>query len=113
MLDAGSLAFGESSWIEEVEPWADITVTLDGNNFDVSRDEDPSSPVRLNGFLITVEEYQKALDGETVTLSKDDGSNAELKLADGNVLFDGKSLTNPKKIGFSQSGKWLFINATW
>lgn len=84
---------------------------MDGNDFDVSRDEDPSSPVTLNGFPITVEEYQQVLDGETVTLSKDDGTNAELKFADGNVLFDGKSLTNPKTIGLSQSGKWLFLNA--
>ena len=86
-----------------MELCARITLTLDGNDFDIERDEPEGSPVTINGFPVTAEEYQKALDGETVTLSAD-GRTAVLVSTDGNVTFDGKSLTNFTDFSISRVG---------
>ena len=101
---AGSLKFKTAEWINKVEPCANINLELDGNKFRVSRDEAEGSPVKLNGFPVTVDEYQKALDGEIVTLRADDAV-AKLTSADGTVTLDGKPLTNIKQITISQSGQ--------
>ena len=65
-------------------------IKMEDDMFTISRGKE-KTPVKINGFPITTSEYQKALDGEKVTLSAD-GQTAELVVKDGNVTIDGKSL---------------------
>ena len=64
---------------------------VDGNKFVITREE-PGTPVKINGFIVTKKDYQRALDGETVELSDVDGNTNSLVVTDGNVMVDGKSL---------------------
>ncbi|XP_023343562.1 uncharacterized protein LOC111713011 isoform X3 [Eurytemora carolleeae] len=85
--DAGSLDFSKTTWIDEVEYCVKETITLaDGSKSIISRDKEHGSQVEINGFPVTVEEYQKALDGETVVLVKKNGDSTELKIPQVNNL---------------------------
>ena len=92
----GSMDFGTPQWIEQVTPCASVTLNLGGNTFRVQKGMEDTSPVTLNGFIVSVEQYQNALNGGTVSLSNENGdTTAELKTsADGTVTLDGKALTN-------------------
>ena len=92
----GSMDFSTPQWIEQVTPCASVTLNLGGNMFKVSKGSDDTSPVTLNGFLVSVEQYKNALNGGTVSLSNESGdATAELKTsADDTVMLDGKALTN-------------------
>ena len=63
---------------------------MDGNRFTISKGI-KGAPVKVNGFPISEGEYQKALNGETVTISAD-GKTATLAVTDGSVTINGKSL---------------------
>ena len=106
-LDMGSMDFSTPQWIEQVTPSASVTLELDENTFDVSKGMEDTSPVTLNGFIVSVEQYQNALNGETVSLSSENGdATAELKTsADGTVTLDGKALTNVKLTSWSAKGR--------
>ena len=101
----GSFNFSTPEWIEKVTPCASVTFQLGENEFYVSKDEEKSSPVKINRYPITVEEYQQALDGETVELENEDGKTVELKTTDdGTLTLDGKALTNAALVKFSKNG---------
>ena len=95
-LDMGSMDFSTPQWIEQVTPCASVTLNLGGNTFKVRKGSNDTSPVTLNGFLVSVEQYKNALNGGTVSLSNENGdATAELKTsADDTVMLDGKALTN-------------------
>ncbi|XP_023343570.1 uncharacterized protein LOC111713016 [Eurytemora carolleeae] len=82
--------FLSADWIKSVKPCTEAMIKMEDDMFTISRGKD-KTPVKINGFPITTAEYQKALDGEKVTLSAD-GQTAELVVKDGNVTIDGKSL---------------------
>ena len=91
----GSFNFSTPEWIEKVTPCASVNFQLGKNEFYVSKDEEKSSPVKINRYPVTVEEYQQALDGETVKLENEKGDIVELKtIDDGTLTLDGKALTN-------------------
>ena len=95
-LDMGSMDFSTPQWIEQVTPCASVTLELGENKFKVQKGNEDTSPVTLNGFIVSVEQYQNALNGGTVSLSNVNGdATAELKIsADDTVMLDGKALTN-------------------
>ena len=103
----GSMDFSTPQWIEEVTPCASVKLELGGNTFHVRKGSDNTSPVTLNGFSVSVEQYKNALKGETVSLSNENGdATAELKTsADGTVTLDGKALTNVELTGWSAIGR--------
>ena len=72
---------------------------VDGNKFVITREE-PGTPVKINGFNVTKQDYQRALDGEIVELMNVDGNTTSLVVADGNVMIDGKSLNVGDTISF-------------
>ena len=82
--------FLSADWIKSVKPCTEAMIKMEDDMFTISRGKE-KTPVKINGFPITTAEYQKALDGEKVTLSAD-GQTAELVVKDGNVTIDGKSL---------------------
>lgn len=82
--------FLSADWIKSVKPCTEAMIKMEDDMFTISRGKE-KTPVKINGFPITTSEYQKALDGEKVTLSAD-GQTAELVVKDGNVTIDGKSL---------------------
>ena len=96
ILDAGSLDFSKATWINEVEYCTKETITLaDGSKFIISRDTEQGSQVEINGFPVTVVEYQKALDGEVVMLVKKNGDSIELTIPQVNSLkFDTQNKKN-------------------
>lgn len=70
---------------------------LDFEFFTIRKAEE-GSPVTINGFPVTTEEYQKALDGHKVGLKNPEGKEAILSAIGKNVQLDGKSLTSGNKL---------------
>ena len=103
----GSMDFSTPQWIEEVTPCANVELELGENKFSVLKGMEDTSPVTLNGFLVSVEQYKNALNGGTVSLSNENGdATAELKTSDdGTVTLDGKALTNVELTGWNAIGR--------
>ena len=93
-LDMGTTDFRFSAWIKEVTPCANVRILLGEKSFLVTKGKDETSPVKINGFLVSVEEYQQALAGEKVNLKNEDGDTVELKITEGTVMLDGDPITN-------------------
>ena len=70
---------------------------LDFEFFTIRKAEE-GSPVTINGFPVTSEEYQNALNGQTVALRNPEGKEAILSALGENVKLDGKSLTSGEKL---------------
>ena len=83
-----------STWIEKVTPCANVRILLGQKSFLVTKGKDETSPVKINGYTVSVEEYQQALAGEIIDLKNDNGDSVELKLTAGTVTLDGDPITN-------------------
>ena len=65
-----------------------ITRKVDNNEFIITGD---GKTAIINGFPVTVAEWDTLVKGQEVTLKKD-GKEAKLTFKDKNVMMDGKSL---------------------
>ncbi|XP_023346674.1 uncharacterized protein LOC111715549 isoform X2 [Eurytemora carolleeae] len=86
-----------ADWIKNVKPCTLVDRILDFEFFTIRKAEE-GSPVTINGFPVTTEEYQKALDGHKVGLKNPEGKEAILSAIGKNVQLDGKSLTSGNKL---------------
>ena len=97
------LKFETPDWITKVKPCTHGTVTLDDNDFHINKDES-GSPVEINSFPISEEAFAKAMKGEVVVLSTEEGEKAEFTLTNGDLTLDGIPLTYKDDYGYSQNG---------
>ena len=67
-----------------------ITRTVDGNIFEITSYR---NIIFINGFPVTVEQWNQALAGETVIILYK-GKQATLVFTESNMLFNGKSITD-------------------
>ena len=87
--------FSTSAWMTKLVEGERVTRIVDGNIFNILSSS--GSKVSINGFPVTVADWEEALNGKQVTL-KFNGSQASLTAAGKNVMFNGKSLTDGEKI---------------
>lgn len=90
----GNMDFGSSSWLSSMVDGQKITRTVDGNIFTITSS---GNVVFINGFPVTVDQWNQALSGKEVILSFQ-GTEAILKAIGSNVMFNGKSLTTGSSI---------------
>ena len=90
----GTTDFRFSTWIEKVTPCANVRILLGEKSFLVTKGKDETSPVKINGYTVSVEEYQQALAGEIIDLKNDNGDSVELKLTAGTITLDEDPITN-------------------
>ena len=64
---------------------------VDGIEFVITGD---GKTATINGFLVTRDEYSKALKGKKVTLKAKDGKEAVLDALGDDVMFNGQSFSN-------------------
>ncbi|XP_023343577.1 uncharacterized protein LOC111713022 isoform X2 [Eurytemora carolleeae] len=74
--------------------FGDVRILLGEKSFLVTKGKDETSPVKINGYTVSVEEYQQALAGEIIDLKNDNGDSVELKLTAGTITLDGDPITN-------------------
>lgn len=89
-----NIDFGSSLWLSSMVDGQQITRTVDGNIFTITFS---GNVVYINGFPVTVDQWNQALSGKEVILSFQ-GTEAILKAIGSNVMFNGKSLTTGSSI---------------
>lgn len=82
--------FTTSTWIQEFTQIQTITRTVDGNTFTIVYDGDT---VTINGFPVTVNDWDTVIKGETVTLRGPRGKTATLTFKKNTVYFNNQPLT--------------------
>ena len=102
--------FSSSSWMSSLVEGQTITRTVDGNVFSITSS---GNIAYINGFPVTIDEWNQALKGNTVTLTFH-GRKASLTSRGSNVLFNGKSLTEGHNISTQVSfGTSSTSNTKW
>ena len=86
----GDMDFTTSTWIQEFTQIQTITRTVDGNTFTIVYDGDT---VTINGFPVTVNDWDTVIKGETVTLRGPRGKTATLTFKKNTVYFNNQPLT--------------------
>ena len=100
----GSIDFTTSSWISSLTIEQTITRTVDDYTFTIIYD---GNTVTINGFPVTVNDWDKALGGETVTLKSPTGKTATLTYKKPNIVFNGNPFSGRKisnQITYGPSG---------
>ena len=82
--------FTTSTWIQEFTQIQTITRTVNGNTFTIVYDGDT---VTINGFPVTVNDWDTVITGETVTLRGPRGKTATLTFKKNIVYFNNQPLT--------------------
>ena len=86
--------FSSSSWMSSLVEGQTITRTVDGNIFRITSS---GNIVYINGFPVTVDQWNQVLQGQEVKLSFQ-GKEATLTSIGSNVMFNGMSITNDSNI---------------
>ena len=92
--------FASSTWMSKLLEGERVTRVVDGNIFIIIASSENNASI--NGFPVTVGEWEQALAGRKVTLSYN-GNQASLTAVGKNVMFNEKSITNGEKISTSIS----------
>ena len=71
-----------------------VTRTIDGNVFVITSS---GNMIYINGFPVTVDQWNQILNGKKVNLSFQ-GKKATLSSIGSNIMFNGKSMTNGSRI---------------
>ena len=71
-----------------------ISRTVDGNVFTITSS---GNNIFINGFPVTVDQWNQVLSGKTVKLSFQ-GKEATLSLIGSNVMFDGMAISSGSNI---------------
>lgn len=90
ILFLGDMDFTTSTWIQEFTQIQTITRTVNGNTFTIVYDGDT---VTINGFPVTVNDWDTVIKGETVTLRGPRGKTATLTFKKNIVYFNNQPLT--------------------
>ena len=83
--------FTTTSWFKSIPDYMKLTRNLDGNEFVIT--SDGKSTGTINGFPVTITEWQKALDDGSVTLTSG-SSKITVTVVKKIVKIDGKSITH-------------------
>ena len=109
--------FTTTSWITNMNPDQTITRLVDENVFIITADK---NVVYINSFPVNVQLWEDALKGKAVKLASN-GKEGILTSTGENVLLDGKSITDGKKIcteislnsvpstEYAMTGRWFIL----
>ena len=86
--------FTTSNWMSMIAEGQTVTRTVDGNIFSITHS---TNGVFINGFPVTVEDWNNMLGGNKITLITN-GAETSLLMSGKNILFDGKSFLQGKNI---------------
>ena len=86
----GNMDFSSSYWMSSMVDGQTVTRIVDGNVFTILFS---GNVVYINGFPVTADQWNQALNGLEVKLSFQ-GKQATLSSIGSNVMFNGKSMTN-------------------
>ena len=88
-MNIGNMDFSSSSWMSSLIEGQTISRTVDGNIFTITSS---GNIVYINGFPVTVDQWNQVLQGKEVKLSFQ-GKQAILSSVGSNVMFNGHSIT--------------------
>ena len=91
---SGNMDFSSSSWMSSLVEEQTISRTVDGNVFTITSS---GNNIFINGFPVTVDQWNQVLSGKTVKLSFQ-GKEATLSLIGSNVMFDGMAISSGSNI---------------
>ena len=91
--------FSSASWLSSLAEGQTVTRTVDGNVFTLTSS---GNIVYINGFPVTVDQWNQVLQGKDVKLSFQ-GKEAILSSVGSNVMFNGISITNGSTISTQTS----------
>ena len=89
-----NMDFSSSSWMSSLTEGQTVTRTVDGNVFTISS---YGNIAYINGFPVTMDEWNQALSGKKVILTFL-GKKASLTSIGSNVFFNGRSMTEGSNI---------------
>ena len=101
--------FSSTAWMSSIADGQTVTRTVDGNVFTITSS---GNIVYINGFPVTVDQWNQVLQGKEVKLSFQ-GKEAILSSVGSNVMFNGISMTNGANISnqVSFAGSTSSINS--
>ena len=82
------------------------TMTVDENQFIIKYE---NKQITINGFPLTINQWQQVIDGKSVTL-KNGGESVTVTLQRGNIIFDGKLFTGGSNTSIRISQPRTFVN---
>ncbi|XP_023325317.1 uncharacterized protein LOC111699020 isoform X5 [Eurytemora carolleeae] len=123
LSNSGNIDFSSSSWMSIFQDGQKVTRTIDGNVFVITSS---GNMIYINGFPVTVDQWNQVLNGKKVNLSFQ-GKKARLSSIGSNIMFNGKSMTNGSRISnqvsfsstsrastpFSSSGNLDLSSSSW
>ena len=86
--------FSSSSWMSSIAEGQTVTRSVDGHVFTITSS---GNIVYINGFPVTVDQWNQAVKGKEVKLSFQ-GKQAILSSVGSNIMFNGNSMTTGKTI---------------
>ena len=93
-LFLGNIDFSSSSWMSSFQDGQKVIRTVDGHVFEITSS---GNMIYINGFPVTINEWNQVLNGKKVNLSFQ-GKTATLSSIGLNIMFNGKSMTNGSRI---------------
>ena len=103
MTFLGNIDFSTPDWMSSLVEGQTVTRTVDGNVFTITSS---GNMIYINGFPVTVDQWNQVLSGKVVKLSFQ-GKEATLTSIGSNIMFNGNSMTTGSSmanhVSFGQS----------
>ena len=89
MTFLGNIDFSTPDWMSSLVEGQTVTRNVDGNVFTITSS---GNMIYINGFPVTVDQWNQVLSGKVVKLSFQ-GKEATLSSIGSNIMFNGNSMT--------------------
>ena len=95
----GNIDFSTPAWMSSLVEGQIVTITVDGNVFTITSS---GNNVYINGFPVTVDQWNQVISGKAVKLSFQ-GKEATLTSDGSNIMFNGNSMTTGSSMAYHVS----------